>query len=112
MVSIATLIVGAGGAFVLYRGRDQDPVNIKLFANKFYFDELYAKVIAVAQDGLATVVKVLDGLLIDGLGVRGAAGLASGAGGMLRRLQVGNIQGYAFLFGLGVLLLVFLALAK
>jgi NADH-quinone oxidoreductase subunit L len=112
MVSIATLIIGAGGAFVLYRGRDQDPVNIKLFANKFYFDELYAKVIAVAQDGLATVVKVLDGLLIDGLGVRGAAGLASGAGGMLRRLQVGNIQGYAFLFGLGVLLLVFLALAK
>ena len=112
MVSIATLIIGAGGAIVLYRGRDRDPVNIKLFANKFYFDELYAKVIAVGQDGLATVVKVLDGLLIDGLGVRGAAGLASGAGGLLRRLQVGNIQGYAFLFGLGVLLLVFLALAK
>lgn len=112
IVSIATLIIGAGGAWVLYRGRDRDPVNIKLFANKFYFDELYTKVIGVAQDGLATVVKVLDGLLIDGLGVRGAAGLASGAGGMLRRLQVGNIQGYAFLFGLGVLLLVFLALAK
>jgi preprotein translocase subunit SecD len=38
--------------------------------------------------------------------------LAAGAGSLLRRLQVGNIQGYAFLFGLGVLLIVFLALAK
>ena len=112
MVSIATLVLGAGGAFVLYRGRNADPVSVKAFARKFWFDELYAKLVAVFQDGLAMVARVLDSLLIDGLGVRGSAGLASSAGSMLRRLQVGNIQGYAFLFGLGVLLLVFLALAK
>ncbi len=112
IVSIATLVLGAGLAFVMYRGRRSDPVNIPLFAKKFYFDELYAKLVAVFQDGVAAVARVLDSLLIDGLGVRGTAGLAAGAGSLLRRLQVGNIQGYAFLFGLGVLLIVFLALAK
>ena len=62
------------------------------------------------QDGFAQVMLLIDGLLIDGLGVRGASGVASGTGSLLRRLQVGNIQGYALLFGLGVLLLVSFAL--
>ena len=112
IASLITLAAGAGLAWKLYYGRDTDPVNIKLFANKFYFDELYAKLIAVCQDGLAYFVKVLDTLVIDGAGVGGAKSAASGAGNAFRRIQSGNLQAYAFLFGIGVLVIVFLAMAK
>ena len=43
-----------------------------------------------------------DKWIIDGLFVRGLSGGAWGAGFVLRFLQFGNLQGYAFLFGLGV----------
>ena len=113
-VSLATLVLGVFFGWKIYTGKDSDPLAnksaAKLFANKFYFDEIYAKGIKIVQDGFAQILLLIDGLLIDGLGVRGASGLASGTGSLLRRLQVGNIQGYAFLFGLGVLLLVSLAL--
>ena len=112
VVSLITLAAGVGLAWKLYAGRDTDPVNIKLFANKFYFDELYAKIIAIAQDGVAYVTKVLDALIIDGAGVGGAKGAATGAGNAFRRIQSGNLQAYAILFGIGVLVIVFLAMAK
>ena len=113
-VSLATLVLGVFFGWKIYNGQDSDPLAhkpaAKLFANKFYFDELYAKGIKIVQDGFAQILQLIDGLLIDGVGVRGASGLAAGTGSLLRRLQVGNIQGYAFLFGLGVLLLVSFAL--
>ena len=113
-VSLATLVLGVFFGWKTSAGKDSDPLAekpiAKLFANKFYFDEIYARVIKIGQDGFAQVLQLVDGLLIDGLGVRGASGLASGTGSLLRRLQVGNIQGYTFLFGLGVLLLVSFAL--
>ncbi len=113
-VSLATLVLGVFFGWKIYTGQDSDPLAhkpaAKLFANKFYFDELYAKGIKIVQDGFARILQLIDGLLIDGVGVRGASGLAAGTGSLLRRLQVGNIQGYAFLFGLGVLLLVSCAL--
>jgi NADH-quinone oxidoreductase subunit L len=112
VVSLITLAAGAGLAWKLYNGRDTDPVNIKAFANKFYFDEIYAKLISIFQDGVAYAVKMFDSLFIDGAGVGGAKGLASGAGNSLRRIQSGNLQAYAFLFGLGVLVIVFLAMVK
>jgi NADH-quinone oxidoreductase subunit L len=113
-ISLATLVLGVFFGWKIYNGQDSDPLAhkpaAKLFANKFYFDELYAKGIKIVQDGFARILQLIDGLLIDGVGVRGASGLAAGTGSLLRRLQVGNIQGYAFLFGLGVLLLVSFAL--
>lgn len=113
-VSLATLVLGVFYGWKTYAGKDSDPLAekriAKLFANKFYFDEFYAKAIRIVQDGFAQVLHLIDGLLIDGLGVRGASGLASSTGSLLRLLQVGNIQGYAFLFGLGVLLLLSFAL--
>ena len=35
------------------------------------------------------------------------AAVTAGTGSMLRRLQVGNLQGYAFLFGLGVIAIIY-----
>lgn len=110
IASLVTLVLGVGLGFKLYAGRDTDPVNIKLFANKFYFDELYAKIVKVCQDSVAAVARVLDGLLIDGVGVGGTRGFANMTGNALRRIQSGNLQGYAYLFGIGVLVIVLLAL--
>ncbi|MEZ0254088.1 MAG: NADH-quinone oxidoreductase subunit L, partial [Chthoniobacter sp.] len=67
-----------------------------------YFDEIYAALIAGTQEVLATIARFLDQWLIDGVLVRGLSGLTWTIGFALRFLQFGNLQGYAFLFGLGV----------
>jgi NADH-quinone oxidoreductase subunit L len=110
--SVLALGAGVGAGIVVYRGRSLDPLRLRLLEHKFYIDEMYGKLIAVAQDGVAKVAQLLDILLIDGLGVRGSSGLAAALGAGFRRLQAGNLQAYGFLFGLGVLLLIFLALAR
>ena len=48
-----------------------------------------------------------DRSLIEGVGVRGASGAAFGFGSILRLFQVGNLQAYAFLFGLGIVALIY-----
>ncbi len=44
--------------------------------------------------------------------MRGLSGAAWGCGFVLRFLQVGNLQAYAFLFGLGVVALVYFLVFK
>ena len=111
IASITVLLAGVGLGFVTYKGRDTDPIRLGFLANKFYIDELYAKLVAVFQDAVAKVSQYADILLIDGLGVRGVSGLAAVFGSGFRRLQGGSLQAYGFLFGFGVIVLLFLALA-
>ena len=56
----------------------------------------------------APVVHFIDEFLINGLLVGGLARSTSGRGNFFRRLQSGNLQGYAILFGAGVLLVIYL----
>ena len=98
---------GIGIGFLIYRGKEKDPIRIPLLANKFGFDELYAGIVRMFQDSVAYVAKALDQILIDGLLVRGLGAITAGTGSLLRRLQVGNLQGYAFLFGLGVIAIIY-----
>ncbi len=106
--SLLALIGGSAFALVIYgKSKDRDPIRIGAFANRFYIDELYAGLIKVFQDGLAVVAKFLDDYLIGGLLVRGGSASASGIGNVIRRLQSGNLQAYAFLFALGVILLIY-----
>ena len=109
-LAIGAFALGALLGVGIYRGRTSDPINIALFRRKFFFDEVYAALIRFTQDGLARVSALFDRWVIDGVGVRGISGATWGTGFMLRFLQVGNLQAYAFLFGLGVLLLVYLAI--
>ena len=66
--------------------------------------------IRVTQDALADASAFFDRWIIDGVCVRGASGATWGVGFILRFLQVGNLQAYAFFFGVGVLLLIFIAI--
>ena len=63
------------------------------------------------QDALAKISAWIDRWIIDGLGVKGISGATWGSGFVLRFLQVGNLQAYAVFIGIGVIVLVYLAIA-
>jgi len=107
VLSLLALAGGVGAAFALYRGKDADPISIPWFRDKFYFDELYARLVKVCQDGLARVVEALDGAL-HLLVARFPAGMAMAGGRALRLFQTGNVQVYALLFGAAAVLLILL----
>ena len=104
VIGIAGIVAG----YMIYRGRDKDPIRVKVFARKFYIDEIYLFLVRLLQDGLAYIAKAVDQLLIDGLIVRGSARLTSGVGSLLRGLQAGNLQSHVFLFGLGIVIIIYL----
>ncbi len=106
VLAFAAFAMGSMVAVVLYKGKTEDPVYIPLLANKFYFDEIYAIIIRCTQDLLAAISGAFDRWILDGA-VQLAAGATRGLGFVLSFLQVGNLQGYAFLFGTGVVALIY-----
>jgi NADH-quinone oxidoreductase subunit L len=109
-VSLIAFAAGAASGFYLYRGKNKDEIDIPLFEHKFYFDEFYRSLIKWTQDLLANISGFVDRWVIDGGVVRGLGGLTWGTGFALRFLQIGNLQAYAFLFGVGVVLLLYFIL--
>jgi len=107
ILSLLGLVVGVAGAFLLYRGRDRDPVHIPLFARRFYLDELYIGLVRLFQDGVAAFLDIVDRYIVDPLVARLPALSAMAAGQILRVFQIGNVQVYAYFFGAAVLALVF-----
>ncbi len=107
MLSLVVFVAGAGLAWFIYKGKDCDPVSIPLFANRFYIDDFYKWLIASTQDLAASLCSTFDRWILDGLIVRGIGGAAWVAGFILRFLQFGNLQAYAFLFGAGSIALIY-----
>jgi len=107
-LAIGAFVLGSLAGWILYTGKTKDPFEIRLFARKFYIDEMYEVLIRWTQELLATVSAFIDKWIIDGVLVQGSSRVVYGVGFALRFLQVGNLQAYAFLFGLGVIgLLIF-----
>ncbi len=106
--SILAFLIGTGGAIYLYRGKDKDPISIKLFANKFYFDEIYAVIVRICQDRLAWIVTALERVFVDGLIARLPTAIVARLGAATRLLQGGHLQGYTFLLGGGVIAVIYL----
>jgi NADH-quinone oxidoreductase subunit L len=105
-VSLIAFLAGAGFGFYLYRGQNKDSIDVPLFEHRFYFDEFYDSLIRWTQDLLANISGFVDRWIIDG-GVRSLSGVTWGFGFALRFLQIGNLQAYAFLFGAGVVILLY-----
>jgi len=80
--------------------------------NKYYFDELYAWIIRYVQGTIATLCEWFDRWVLQRLGIGGLAGTTSVAGKTLRLLQTGNIQSYAFMFGLGVTVIIYYVVVR
>lgn len=114
IASITALVIGSGLGFILYRGKNSDPLAskglFKLFANKFYFDEIYAVLVKVLQDGVAWLVTGLERIFVDGIVARLPSFAARRIGSAARVLTGGHLQGYTFLLGAGLLLVIYLAI--
>ena len=111
-LAIVALIAGSGLAIALYRNRAVEPVDIKLLRHKFYFDEFYSWLIYWTQELLARVSAFVDRWIIDAGAVGGSSRGTWGVGALLRLVQVGNLQAYVFLFGLGIVALIYFAIFR
>jgi NADH-quinone oxidoreductase subunit L len=108
IVSLAAVALGVIAGFVLYAGKDKDPVSIPLLRERFYIDRFYDNfVVRYFQNGFAAIVHFFDEFLVNGVLVGGLSRSAEGFGNHFRRVQSGNLQGYAFVFGLGVILVIY-----
>ena len=108
IVSLSALALGVIGGIVLYSGKDKDPLSIPLLRERFYIDRFYDNfVVRYFQNAFAAIVHFFDEFLINGVLVGGLSRSAEGFGNLFRRVQSGNLQGYAFVFGLGVVLVIY-----
>ncbi len=106
--SIGVFLAGGAVAFVLYSGKNQDPLSISLFRNKFYLDEIYQKIITICQDAVAAIIHFCDEFIIGTLFVGGATRSAQGVGNLFRRFaQNGSLSHYAYLMALGAVLVIY-----
>jgi NADH-quinone oxidoreductase subunit L len=112
VLAIVALILGVGLAIALYRGRATEPIKIELLRRKFYFDDFYGWLIYWTQELLARVAAFIDRWIIDAGAVGGSSRGTWSVGALLRLIQVGNLQAYAFLFGLGVVALIYFAVMR
>ena len=107
-ISVGALITGVTAGIILYAGKEKDPISIPLFRNRFYLDAFYEKgIVKYLQDGFAAIVHFFDEFVINGLLVGGGSRLTESIGSVFRKAQSGNLQAYAFTFGLGVLLVIY-----
>ena len=107
-ISLGALVLGVVPAVLLYRNREKDPLSIPLFRERFYVDAIYDRVVVRGiQNGSAAIVHFFDEFVVNGLIVGGASRLAESFGLLFRRVQNGNLQAYAFTFGIGVILVVY-----
>jgi len=115
-LGLLAVLAGFAAAYALYAKAAKDPLPEMLGAfgramcNRFYFDELYEATVIRLHDFLAAVAGWFDRWIIAGVAVRGTHGTTELVGRALRLLQTGNLQTYAFLFALGVALVLYLVL--
>ena len=110
---LGAVIFGFAAAYGLYYRRTRDPLPdyirplARAMRNRFYFDELYETIIAVTHEAFAKLAAGFDRWIVAGLLVRGLHGTTDLVGRGLRLAQTGNLQTYAFLFVIGLAVLLF-----
>jgi NADH-quinone oxidoreductase subunit L len=108
MLGLGAVFVGFTLACSLYSGATRDPLPLKLsllsraLRRRLYFDEIYQGLINLTHENFARLSNWIDRWLIGGLAIRGLHGGVEIFGRILRLVQTGNLQTYAFLFLLGV----------
>jgi NADH-quinone oxidoreductase subunit L len=111
-LALGAALSGGFLAIFLYRNRQSDPMDLAPLRKRLYFDELYSFLIRATQELLAKVTAFIDRWILDGAAIRGASTATWGAGSLLRLFQVGNLQAYAFLFGLGIVGLIYFTIFR
>jgi NADH-quinone oxidoreductase subunit L len=117
---VAVPVVGFAIAALIYARPNASDAPVKkalgpvwtLVENKYYFDEVYGWIVKYVQGTIAGACELFDRWILQRLGIGGLAGTTSMAGRTLRLLQTGSIQGYAFLFGLGAIVVVYYVIVR
>jgi NADH-quinone oxidoreductase subunit L len=115
---LAAVAIGWFIARALYQNTTSDPLPAKLgglataMKNKFYFDEFYEATFIRAHDFIAAVADFIDRWVVDWGGIGLVRGGTDFSGRALRLMQTGNLQTYAFLFVLGVAVVLWFVLGK
>jgi len=118
LVGIGVAVAGIWLAFSIYKNAPSDPLPAKLgwfsrwMKNKFYWDEIYEATFIRAHDFLAALADWIDRWILEGAIIGAIRGGTNLSGRALRLAQTGNLQTYAFLFVLGVALLLYFVLGK
>jgi NADH-quinone oxidoreductase subunit L len=109
-LAIALSVAGLALALFLYRGdaRRAEALRVRfaglhrLLSGKYYIDELYDALIGRPLHWISDHVflRFSDRAVIDGT-LHGLAGLARGSGGVLARVQTGNLHFYVYLVLIG-----------
>jgi NADH-quinone oxidoreductase subunit L len=114
LLSLVVALAGIGTAYVFYIRRRELPVRLgerlpwayQASVNKFYMDEFYEKAaVRPTIDGAGWLWTFFDVKVVDGA-VNGVAWLWARLARVLRPLQTGRAQDYAFGILIGVLVLV------
>ena len=118
LCGLGAVVVGFLVALSLYKNAETDPLPSKLgglataMKNKFYFDELYEATFIRLHDFIAAFADWFDRWIIEGACIGLIRGGTDLSGRALRLVQTGNLQTYAFLFVLGVALVLYFVLGK
>ena len=117
-LGLLAFVIGFIAAWSLYAKAETDPLPARLgglataMKNRFYFDELYEATVIRFHDSLAAVTDWIDRWILEGAIIGAIRGGTDLSGRALRLVQTGNLQTYAFLFVLGVALLLYFVLGK
>jgi NADH-quinone oxidoreductase subunit L len=112
IVAVLVALAGISVAYYLYIKRPDIPVAfVRSFPGvfntlyrKYYVDEIYQAIFVKGLFAFGRFFKgVVDEILIDGT-INGVAYTIGGIGSLLRRVQTGYVQGYAFAMILGAIL--------
>jgi len=112
LISLVVALLGIFLAYAMYSakwisaeavGRVFKPVY-NLFYHKYWFDELYEKIIVVRVlvDGIFWLLSVFDSRVVDGA-VNGVATGTREAGTAIRRTQTGQLQAYGVAIAVGII---------
>ncbi len=113
VVSVIIALVGIGVAYLFYIKNPALPKRLAerwkglytLIFNKYYVDEIYEVLFVNSLKGLGTGLwKGFDDFVIDGT-VNGIAYLIGLISGVMRRIQTGFVQNYAFSMVLGAVII-------
>jgi NADH-quinone oxidoreductase subunit L len=115
---LIAIVIGFLAARALYGKAKGDPLPAKLgalsraMANRFYFDEIYEATVIRIHDTIAAISDWIDRWIVEGFCIGLVRGGTDLTGRALRLVQTGNLQTYAFLFVLGVAVLLWFVLGK
>ncbi len=111
--SVLALLIGGSVAWSLYSKAESDPIANRLHGlstalkNRLYFDEIFNGLIYVTHEAVSKLAEWVDRILLSSFIVKGLSNVVDVFGRGLRLFQTGSIHTYAFLFVVGIALVMF-----